>query len=226
MSLMSFIRFINPTPVAPVLSARSCQWCTGALTVLLSRTESRGQTGPRAAAGDRDAACGATEAVGSAWSCALRPRRLRSLPPPEVKHADSGPRTGLPVTTFSDPFVCKWGRTALSAQTRSRSLLPLPLPRRIRAGQPFAAPQDRRVRPQAHRVPCRAGRGRQPGHGRRVDRRDGSRKGQVPGHQTPEQHTAPADERGRDIGHRRRSRGPRASWPTSTRTTSQRSSVS
>jgi hypothetical protein len=28
---------------------------------------------------------------------------------PEAKHADSRPRTRLPVTTFSDPFVCKWG---------------------------------------------------------------------------------------------------------------------
>ena len=48
MSLMSFICFIIPTPLAPVLSARSRQWSTGALAVLLSRTESRGQTGPRA----------------------------------------------------------------------------------------------------------------------------------------------------------------------------------
>src|ERR1700733_9747263 len=56
MSLMSFIWFIIPAPLAPVLSARSRQWSTGALAVLLSRTESRRQTGTRAAAGSRDAA--------------------------------------------------------------------------------------------------------------------------------------------------------------------------
>jgi hypothetical protein len=32
-----------------------------------------------------------------------------SAPPEAKQHADARPRTGLPVTTFSDPFVCKWG---------------------------------------------------------------------------------------------------------------------
>ena len=167
MSLMSFICFIIPTPLAPVLSARSRQWSTGALAVLLSRTESRGQTGPRAAAGDRDAAGRGrlpprSQRI-SVWidgllvgylprdlASTLRPgllaaqeregkpialegvivkgamrgdggSRLSVVPrydpedfglsaSPEVKHADSRPRTGLPVTTFSDPFLCKWGR--------------------------------------------------------------------------------------------------------------------
>ena len=49
--------------------------------------------------------------------------------------------------------------------------------------------QDRRVRPQAHRLPRRPRRGRKPGHGRRVDRRDRSRKSRIPGRQAPEQHT-------------------------------------
>jgi hypothetical protein len=167
MSLMSFICFIIPTPLAPVLSARSRQWSTGALAVLLSRTESRVQTGPRAAAGDRDAAGRGrlpprSQRI-SVWidgllvgylprdqASALRPGLLeaqeregkpialegvivkgamrgdggsrlsvvRRYDPedfglsasPEAKHANSRPRTGLPVTTFSDPFVCKWGR--------------------------------------------------------------------------------------------------------------------
>ena len=41
--------------------------------------------------------------------------------------------------------------------------------------------QDRRVRPQASPVPRRARRGGEPGHGRRVDRRDRSREGRIPG---------------------------------------------
>ena len=65
-----------------------------------------------------------------------------------------------------------------------------------RAVGPVGRPRGRnraqggRVRPQARRVPCRAGRGREPGHGRRVDRRDGSRKGRIPGRQAPEQPAA------------------------------------
>jgi hypothetical protein len=30
--------------------------------------------------------------------------------PPKAKYADAKLRAGLPVTTFSDPFECKWGR--------------------------------------------------------------------------------------------------------------------
>jgi hypothetical protein len=53
MSLMSFICFLIPTPLAPVLSARSRQWSTGALAVLLSRTKAavkRAREQPRATA--------------------------------------------------------------------------------------------------------------------------------------------------------------------------------
>ena len=99
MSLMSFICFIIPTPLAPVLSARSRQWSTGALAVLLSRTESRGQTGPRAAAGDRDAAGRGRQphdpSAVSVWIDGLLPKRSGERACPGLLAAQE--REGKPI---------------------------------------------------------------------------------------------------------------------------------
>lgn len=48
---------------------------------------------------------------GSRLSVALRynPEDFGLPASPAVRHADARPRTGLPVTRFSDPFVCQWG---------------------------------------------------------------------------------------------------------------------
>jgi hypothetical protein len=48
---------------------------------------------------------------GSRLSVVLRydPEDFGLSASPEAKHADARSRTALPVTTFSDPFVCKWG---------------------------------------------------------------------------------------------------------------------
>jgi hypothetical protein len=48
---------------------------------------------------------------GSRLSVVLRydPEDFGLSASPEAKHADARSRTALPVTTFSDPFVCQWG---------------------------------------------------------------------------------------------------------------------
>jgi hypothetical protein len=142
---------------SPVLSARSRQWSTGALAVLLSRTESRGQTGPRAAAGDRDAAGRGRQphypSAVSVWTDGLLPKRSGERACPGL----------LPAPLPNAPL--RWRRCGIHGQLRrSRTCAPrwcspsvcvipriCPGPRRHRDAHSFGCPGRRPLAPARNR---------------------------------------------------------------------------